>query len=45
MADNPYLDGRLNVGGTAQVAAIHQRPTTEKPKKVTGNDLRTGGGK
>lgn len=43
MADNPYNDGRLNIGPGAQVKAIHPKPEGgEKSKKITGSDLRNG---
>ena len=43
MADNPYNDGRLNIGQAAQVKAIHGKPEGgEKTKKITGTDLRSG---
>lgn len=42
MAENPYLDGRLNIGQAAQVKAVHNKPSGEKAKKITGNDLRNG---
>lgn len=45
MAENPYNDGRCNVGTTGQVKAIHNRPQTEKPKVLKGTDLRAGKGK
>ena len=45
MAENPYNDGRCNIGATAQVKALHGRPQTQKPKKLEGNDLRAGKGK
>lgn len=44
MADNPYNDGRLNIGATGDVKAIHKRPKTEAPKKLRGKDLRAGKG-
>ena len=42
MAENPYNDGRCNVGGAGTVKALHNRRQTEKPKVIRGNDLRTG---
>ena len=45
MAENKsaYLDGKLNIGPTAQVNAIHTKPEGgEKVKKYTGSDLRNG---
>lgn len=40
---NPYLDGRLNLGATGEVKALHQKPQpSEKPTKLTGKDLRAG---
>ena len=45
MAENPYNDGRLNIGAAAQVKALHKRPGTDKAKVLKGNDLRAGKGK
>ncbi len=42
---NPYNDGRLNIGAAAQVKALHKRPQGQKPKNIKGNDLRAGKGK
>jgi len=46
MAENEYLNGKLNVGPTAQIQAIHSKPqAAEKPVVMTGTDLRGGSGK
>lgn len=43
MADNPYQNGKLNIGPAAEVAAIHPKAkASEKPVKITGSDLRDG---
>lgn len=45
MADNPYLNGKLNTRGTAQIPAIHAKPgPAEKIVRHTGSDLRNGKG-
>jgi hypothetical protein len=45
MENNPYLDGRLNIGASAKVEALHKpKPRESKPKRITGKDLRAGKG-
>ena len=46
MADNPYNDGRLNVGAVGEVKSLHgKKSVREKSTVKRGNDLRAGKGK
>ena len=45
MADNEYLNGKLQVRGTAQITATHAKPgPAEQIVRHTGSDLRDGKG-
>ena len=41
MPENPY-HGKITNAGSQVLPAIHNQPSTAKPQKITGTDLRAG---